>query len=637
MSDFTEALRTAALLIVHLDPELRDIVLLSLACRTGRQLDGPPDAGAGGGPGGATGGAAGGMAAGGMTGAGGLATGGAGGVTGPGTGGVAGGTGGSTGPAMLTGSTTHVFGVTEVSVASPPFTWTVGNSGGSPSPVPTLINGDPDELVTTNHCTAAIAPGANCTVDVAFRATTSATRQGTLTVNGGTAGQAILIAQATGAFRLTVVKSGAGTGTVSGAAALAATTNSVIDCGTICSGLFYGTVNLQARTTNGSASFFSGWAGGLCEQHSRDCPAFLQGPTTVTATFSQMNANLVFVTSTIAPTNQGSAATYDSNCNASAMAAGINTAASDGYTAMISDANSLARARLGATARGWVRMDGKPFADTQTALFDSQVVFNDVRFDELHNVLIGELMTGTASDGTLTPLLDSTGVATCNNWTDASAGRFFSIAADSAGGAGNWLSSNLPYRIQEERCSGGGHLLCMGNKRNTVVTVSPSTGKKIWVSNSLFNVTAGMTPDALCQANRPTGVSTAVALIATTTRAAGSVLDMSAIYTRPDGTMVGTGAEIVTYETFGNLESGPWQFGDGTYMKFDPSDSALAWTGQTDLMNPGGMDTTCSNWTVGTGYAIAGNPGESSPLWWNGTTAAPCSQPHHVYCVQTAP
>jgi tungstate transport system permease protein len=31
MSDFTEALRTAALLIVHLDPELRDIVLLSLA------------------------------------------------------------------------------------------------------------------------------------------------------------------------------------------------------------------------------------------------------------------------------------------------------------------------------------------------------------------------------------------------------------------------------------------------------------------------------------------------------------------------------------------------------------------------------------------------------------------------------
>jgi hypothetical protein len=71
-------------------------------------------------------------------------------------------------------------------------------------------------------------------------------------------------------------------------------------------------------------------------------------------------------------------------------------------------------------------------------------------------------------------------------------------------------------------------------------------------------------------------------------------------------------------------------------MKFDPSDSALAWTGQTDLMNPGGMDTTCSNWTVATGYAIAGNPGESSSLWWNGTTAAPCSQPHHVYCVQTA-
>ena len=81
-------------------------------------------------------------------------------------------------------------------------------------------------------------------------------------------------------------------------------------------------------------------------------------------------------------TTLGGAQLYDSQCNSLATAAGINDVTGNAFVAWMSDATSNARARLGASARGWVRMDGRPFADTQSDLFSNNVVFHPIRLDE---------------------------------------------------------------------------------------------------------------------------------------------------------------------------------------------------------------------------------------------------------------
>ena len=105
-----------------------------------------------------------------------------------------------------------------------------------------------------------------------------------------------------------------------------------------------------------------------CTGPFRDCAINLAASISLSAMFSPMVNNLVFVSSARFPTSLGSAMAYDAKCNAAATTAGINDSASASYIAFTSDASSNAATRLG-SARGWVRMDGQPFADTTTPSF----------------------------------------------------------------------------------------------------------------------------------------------------------------------------------------------------------------------------------------------------------------------------
>lgn len=654
-------------------PDSRRHLLLALflfpvACRSGRVISGSEDTGAGGAPTAGAGGrggqvdagsVGGSSASGGSSGsggsraedgmgggAGGIIGGGAGGIVGsgghaaggaPGAGGISGsggkpGTGGmASSPAALAGSASNGYGLLEVGVSSPAFTWSVSNLGDAPTPAPVLTNGDASELIVTNLCTAAIAAHSSCTVQVAFRPAALGVRSGSLTLDAGSAGQATFAALATGAYRITIAKTGTGTGTVT-------TNTGEIACGTTCTALIGTPVVLRARTSNGSSSFFSGWSGGGCAGPGRDCTLTPAASVTITATFSPMTSNLIFVTSNNLPTDRGSAAAYDGDCNAAATAAGINDGPGAAFTAMISDANSLGRARLGATARGWVRMDGKPFADTQAGLFGSQVIFNDVRFDETGRPFNTIVMTGTNSDGTLTSLATPPTMATCQNWTVATNQSFFA-GSGSLDGAGGWLSISAG-----EPCNVGGHVLCMGHTKNSAVSALVSSGKFIWLSTTLFTPGTSLTPDAACQASRPGGVTASAALIATTTRSAATVLDMSASYVRPDGTFVATGAQMAATPAASAtatpdpiLTSGVWQFGDGTYLQPQGGSIQFTWTGQTTLTSLGTVASTCGNWTDPNQTGFVGFPTETTYPWWNNVSSIGCTRPLPIYCVQTAP
>jgi hypothetical protein len=495
----------------------------------------------------------------------------------------------------------------------------ITNSGDVPTSVPTLSNSNSTELtVVTNGCAGAIAGGAGCTIALGFTPSTGGSRAGsiTLSVNGSSVTFNVV---ATGAYRLTVAKAGMGSGTVT-------TSPAGINCGTTCSSLFAGgaPVTFQARTTNGSSSFFSGYAGAGCSGPGRDCmiPA-VNEQANITATFSPMTNNLIFVSSSTFAPDRGGAAPYDAICNAGATAAGINDAGGASYIAMISDAGSLGMTRLGSSARGWVRMDGLPVADTQRSIFVSNAILNSVRYDENGNRLpeFAITMTGTTASG-------AAAGNDCLSWTSNLPGpgpnNIGKEAGSAEGGPVGWVDA-FPIG----GCDFPEHLLCMGKARTAPVPAVVTAGRRIWVSNSGITLGGSVTPDQACQAQVPPGVTAAAALIATTTRAAASVLSLTANYVRPDGTLVGTGALIATGQA---LLSGIWQLGNLQYV------DTTVWIGATSPTAPGTTASTCGNWTDPTQTGgLYGLDSYADRSWW-GAQAAGCNAgPLQVYCVQTAP
>jgi len=515
-------------------------------------------------------------------------------------------------PATLSASPAfYDFGNIEVGVGSAPTTITITNTGDVATGPLMLTNSAPTEITATNGCTGALAAGASCALMVTFKPSAAGAGGGTLAVTGSPGGTVSISLSAQGMLRLTIANTGTGTITSSPAG---------INCGPTCTGLFPGgAVSLQARATNGSNMRFAGWSGGGCSGVGNSCSVTLTDSTTVSTSFVAVPANLVFESSATFTTDLGAVTNYDAKCNAEATAVGINDTSGAGYVAFISSTSSPATARLG-SARGWVNMEGKPVIDTVAAAFASHQVFNAVLLSE-NGVFLGDggwVMTGLAVDGTVNP------DGTCASWTTTSGTV---TGGDPTSGAYDWAANTTGS------CSGGGHILCMGKTRSAAVGPTVTTGKRIWLSSNPFVVGAS-TPDASCQADRPAGVTTAVALIATTTRNAASLLGATTNYVRPDGTLVGTGAIIGAGSL---LASGIWQFGSGTYA------DALydVWTGSASPSAAGTTDSTCANWTDASSTVMRRLTGESTSMtgnFWNWTAYRACNfSSAHLYCVQTAP
>lgn len=424
-----------------------------------------------------------------------------------------------------------------------------------------------------------------------------------------------------GSFMVTVTV--VGTGTVTSVPA-------GISCPGTCSATFAASdVTLLANTANGSDTIFTGWTDPLCPGPARGCARTLSAaPYAVTATFSPATANLIFTTMATYQTNLGGTAPYDSACNVVATAAGINNSAGDAYVALISDDHSNVLTRLGA-ARGWVRLDGKPFADTKTALFTNNQVFYPIIFQEDGQPHNGNgLISGTNPDGTAAP-------ANCQNWTSTVDDGNIISCGDADGGPFAWTSGS------GSRCGLAAPLICMGKAKSAAVSVpAPSgPGRKVWLTSTQFMPNSTTTPDAQCQAARPAGVTTAAAIISTTSRIAATVLDPATTYYRLDGVPVGTGADIagVMPNVLNHpIASGIWQSEDGLYPIFN----ADAWTGSFALNVVGTAITTCGNWMDPTqGPALYGMPQQTSSEWWSPFPffTTPCNQSMRLYCVQTAP
>jgi hypothetical protein len=324
--------------------------------------------------------------------------------------------------------------------------------------------------------------------------------------------------------------------------------------------------------------------------------------------------NIVFVTSAVTVGGTlGAIGNADVMCATAASGAGL----AGTYRAWISTSTVNAIDRL-TGARGWVRPDGRPVADRAQDLVDGRIWY-PIRIDEAGNTVTGNtlVVTGTQSSG----LVES--ASTCGDYTSTTGSLAVgSVAATTAGFTRTGITV----------CSAMTHVYCFGIERDVPVTVTPTTGRRAFVSASAFTPGGGRSAaDGVCATDASAaGLSgTFQALLATTSQAAATRFSTAGpTWVRLDGIpIVSTAADLATGTLIAPLNVGA----DGTTYTTDP-----VYTGATNEATTGTADSSCSSWTSAS-TSLAPETGLAStiePRHFSGLLNTNCSFSYKLYCLE---
>ncbi len=420
-----------------------------------------------------------------------------------------------------------------------------------------------------------------------------------------------------------------------------------ISCGAGCASAdasFPAGTHVTLQVTPAAGNLLAAWSG-ACAGIVRSCDVTLDSDAGAGARFAAIPGNLVFTPADTVDGDLGGLDGADRKCADAAAEAGL----AGHYVALLSTDTVDARARLvvpgtETPARGFFRLDGLPIADTVADLFDDLVVLYPILFDQDGRPLDSSdfaadgdafVWTGSFEDGTKRAGL------TCDGYTsDDGAKR--SVAGQPNGGPGAWL------RAVGGDCSSLGtygrnlHVYCFGVDSSAPPAFPKSPhGKRIYMTKSNFAMNGRAGADALCDAEKPDGAATVKALLTTTDAPAADLLDRETIYLRVDGTIIGSGADLVAVSRgHGTLSTGLWERGDGTYVAVDSS------SGYRYLGVPGigaGLDvvgtpaSTCDDWTArgGTATGSFGSAQLTNVYALSGSPSYDCLADYlPIYCVE---
>ncbi|MET0344264.1 MAG: hypothetical protein ABW252_24830 [Polyangiales bacterium] len=381
---------------------------------------------------------------------------------------------------------------------------------------------------------------------------------------------------APGPRTLTVVRAGSERGIVTlaqpGAACMAARCTYVLPAGT--------RVTLTAEAFLGGA--FSGWGdtpgcGGIGA-----CVVDLARDVTVTALFTG-GPNVSFLSAAVVPAALGGVVAADAVCQAEARAAGLPGS----YLAWLSTSTVDAPARL-AGARGWVRPDGKPFADRVEDIVASRVYY-PLRVDAWGRDLADGVSVLEAWTGT-----DRRGARgrdrTCGDWTRTALGESALGGAGTASAA--WFSD--AYTLT---CDRRARLYCFGVGAVGEVVPRFERGRLAFATRLEFRPGGGIeAADRTCNDDaRVAGWRGRFrALLATTTASAASRFDPGgARWVGVDGVPITARGDSLfaavpfvlppQRDAYGALVGGP------------------VWTGARSLRDAGTRVETCDDWRGTTG------------------------------------
>ena len=320
-----------------------------------------------------------------------------------------------------------------------------------------------------------------------------------------------------------------------------------------------------------------------------------------------ITANRAFVTSTTTPIGSlGSLANADAICATRASAAGLPGT----YRAWLSTTTVDAASRL-AGARGWVRVDGRPFTDTVAALTSSGRVWYPLRLDEFGND-VGSAPVATATGPMGTRSTSNSG--TCNDFTSTT-GTFVAGRPDAG-------TSSFTEGIVSAPCANAYRLYCF--QVDLDVPVEPAAvGRFAFIAG--WTTGGGIaTADAACQATAVNAGRTGTfrALIGTSTASAVSRFSAGAPWVRYDGVAIApTASQLLA----GLIDAPILKTAIGGTL------GDYVTTGGT-LDQPSTM--SCADWTATTGTSVRGHSEYSGPYAWTNGPAISCSLAGSIYCLE---
>jgi len=334
--------------------------------------------------------------------------------------------------------------------------------------------------------------------------------------------------------------------------------------------------------------------------------------------------NIVFVTSTTYDGNLGGLVGADQKCQARADAAGL---AKNTYKAWLSTASVNAIDRLG-SARGWLRVDGKPFADTKADIVAGKI-FHPIRVDELGNYDNAPwgsyVWTGTNHDG-------SRDEDTCSEWTSSS------LSVIGRKGKNDGVTG-VYTGYAHTSCNQSNPLYCFGIDNKSVVAVKPAVGRIAFCARDAWISGGGVaSADQKCMDEaQQAGLSgTFKALLATEGASAASRFNVSGQpWVRRDGVAIASTSTELFSADF--LNSPINQTADG----LEYFGGYGVWGGAIDPTTAGTSETTCNNWAsssganTGVGGRAASTAQQRFFAFESGVNSNACNASWlHLYCLQ---
>jgi hypothetical protein len=337
--------------------------------------------------------------------------------------------------------------------------------------------------------------------------------------------------------------------------------------------------------------------------------------------------NIVFATSsTWAPQALGGLAGADEKCQTLADGAGLDGT----FVAWLSDSTTDARDRLG-TARGWVRTDGKPFADT-VADIAAGLHYYTPSFDQTGNRItsgVAPVITGTGVDGTKSaPFGDY-----CQDYGGANA-SYGVVRGELNYTDDRWTQvGELVGDLQA--CASVARLYCFQIDHNEPVVASFPATRKAFVSANAVRPDMGRAAfDTQCatEAGANSLVGTFLAFVSTNTQAAASRFNLTGLtYGRVDGLPIVAQASDLATATM--LEVPINLFANGTLIS---GPNQIVYSGADTPSETSTNGTSCNNWSISVfdNFVQVGNPGVSGPEWWNNRTDWRCNTWVKLYCLE---
>ncbi len=377
--------------------------------------------------------------------------------------------------------------------------------------------------------------------------------------------------------------------------------------------------NVTIVATPAANMGFSGW-GGPCSGLD-DCSFQMEANTTVVARFDPPNK--AFITSTEqTPGSLGGFAGADALCAARASSVGL----SGTFRAFLGSASGNSPWSRISSARGWARVDGKPFGDSAADLQAGRTFYPLILTEtgaEATGSLTGQVFAATAVN-------NGTAASTCSDWTSTSGGPYDVTFGSPKSGAITYAQNG------GLSCNSLMHLYCFEVTRAVRLRPPvPATARRAFLSSG--GVTGSITlagADAQCQTEAAASglAGNYRALLAgngTTAASRFSTVGGSAPWYRVDNVQLATTAANFLAAGATPLASLCVRSDGLTH------EQAVTWTGALSPSATGTAVSTCSGWGSTTGTTTIDT--YSNLLeddWFGPFSSGNCNQTQRLFCLQ---